>query len=75
MVPCLETELSKKCKRFVQAHWGRHGLTQVKDRPVTWVRHQANPQLKLLRRRGRQVPLISVQGTVNRIYLRLSTEH
>lgn len=74
MAPALNTELSKKCKRFVMAHWGKDGLKQVKERPVSWVRHEANPHLKLLRRRGKSLPLIAVQGAVQRIYLRLSTE-
>ena len=67
-------ELSKKCKQFVVAHWGKDGLTQVLERPVSWVRHEANPHLKLLRRKDKGVPLISVRGTVNRIELTLSTE-
>ena len=67
-------ELSKKCKQFVVAHWGKDGLTQVMERPVSWVRHEANPHLKLLRRKQRNVPLISVKGTTNRIHLALSTE-
>jgi hypothetical protein len=70
----LTPELSKKCKEFVVAHWGRDGLAQVMDHPVSWVRHEANPQLKLLRRKRKNVPLISVKGTVNRIHLALSTE-
>ncbi|MBI4353943.1 MAG: hypothetical protein HY595_01770 [Candidatus Omnitrophica bacterium] len=74
MVPTLNTELSKKCKRFVMAHWGMNGLKHVKERPVSWVRHEANPHLKVLRRRGRALPLIAVHGAVNRIYLTLSTE-
>ena len=67
-------ELSKKCKQFVVAHWGKDGLTQVMERPVSWVRHEANPHLKLLRRKQKNVPLISVKGTTNRIHLELSTE-
>ena len=74
MAQALSTELSKKCKRFVMAHFGKDGLKHVKERPVSWVRHEANPHLKLLRRRGRPLPLIAVRGAVNRIYLRLSTE-
>ena len=70
----LALELSKKCKAFVAAYWGRDGLEQVKERPVSWVRHEANPQLKLLRRKHKNVPLISVRGTINRIHLALSTE-
>ena len=67
-------ELSKKCKKFVVSHWGKDGLTQVMERPVSWVRHEANPHLKQLRRKHKDVPLISVRGTVNRIHLALSTE-
>ena len=68
------TELSKKCKQFVVAHWGKDGLLQVRERPVTWVRHEANPQLKVLRRKGKRLPLIAVEGTTQHIYLHLSTE-
>ena len=67
-------ELSKKCKQFVVSHWGQDGLAQVKERPVSWVRHEANPQLKLLRRKQKNLPLIAVHGTVTRIHLALSTE-
>jgi hypothetical protein len=67
-------ELSEKCKRFVVSHWGKDGLQQVMDHPVSWVRHEANPQLKLLRRKQKTLPLISVTGTANRIHLALSTE-
>ena len=67
-------EMSKKCKQFVVAHWGKDGLQQVMDHPVSWVRHEANPHLKQLRRKRKNVPLISVIGTVNRIQLVLSTE-
>ena len=70
----LQTELSKKCKAFVTAHWGPDGLKQVRERPVSWVRHEANPQLKALRRKHKHVPLISVQAEANRIHLALSTE-
>ena len=70
----LTPELSKKCKRFVMAHWGKDGLHQVMDHPVSWVRHEANPHLKHLRRKYKRLPLIAVQGTTNRIYLALSTE-
>ena len=70
----LTPEISKKCKRFVMAHWGKDGLMQVKERPVSWVRHEANPHLKHLRRKQKNLPLISVQGGANRIYLTLSTE-
>ena len=67
-------ELSKKRKRFVMAHWGKDGLLQVMDHPVSWVRHEANPQLKVLRRKRKGVPLIAVRGGENRIHLALSTE-
>ena len=67
-------ELSKKCKAFVMSHWGKDGLKQVKERPVSWVRHEANPQLKQLRKKKKHVPLIEIQGTINRIHLQLSTE-
>ena len=70
----LNTALSKKCRQFVKAHWGADGLQQVKERPVSWVRHEANPHLKLLRRKNKHVPLISVQADVNRIHLVLATE-
>ena len=67
-------ELSKKCKRFVIAHWGKDGLGEIMERPVSWVRHEANPHLKLLRRKRKKLPLISVRGGTNRIHLALSTE-
>ena len=67
-------ELSKKCKEFVMAHWGQDGLHQVMDHPVSWVRHEANPQLKLLRRKRQNVPLIAIHPTESRIHLALSTE-
>jgi len=70
----LTPELSKKCKEFVIAHWGKDGLTHVKERPVSWVRHEANPHLKQLRRKHKGLPLIAVRGTTNRIHLALSTE-
>ena len=70
----LTPELSKQCKKFVVAHWGKDGLTQVMDHPVSWVRHEANPHLKQLRRKRKGVPLIFVRGTINRILLELSTE-
>ena len=70
----LTPELSKKCRQFVIARWGRDGLEQVMERPVSWVRHEANPHLKHLRRKRKGIPLISVTGNVNRIYLQLSTE-
>ena len=67
-------ELSKKCRQFVISHWGRKGMEQVLDRPVSWVRHEANPYLKQLRRKRKDVPFIAVRGTTNRIHLELSTE-
>ena len=70
----LAPELSPKCKQFVISHFGMDGLQQVKERPVSWVRHQANPHLKLLRRRRKDVPLIAIRGMVHRIQLQLSTE-
>ncbi len=70
----LNLELSKKCKAFVISHWGKDGFKQVKERPISWVRHQANPHLKLLRRKHKNLPLISVHSTINRIQLALSTE-
>lgn len=70
----LYAELTKKCKAFVKAHWGKDGLTQIQERPVSWVRHEANPRLKVLRRKSKNVPLIAIHGTANRIELALSTE-
>ena len=70
----LTPELSKKCKRFVLSHWGKDGLHQIMERPVSWTLYQANPQLKQLRRKRKAVPLIAVTGTRNRIQLALSTE-
>ena len=67
-------QLSKKCKEFVVSHWGRYGLLQVQDRPMSWVRHEANPQLKLLRRKHKSLPSICVEADQNRIRLELSTE-
>ena len=67
-------EVSKKCKAFVVAHWGTDGFAQVMERPVSWVRHEANPHLKQLRRKRKDLPLIAVRGTRNRIHLELSTE-
>ena len=70
----LTPELSKKCKQFVISHWGKDGLEQVMERPVSWVRREANPHLKLLRRKQKHLPLIAVHGETSRIYLHLSTE-
>ena len=67
-------ELSKKCKKFVMAHWGKDGMAQVMERPVSWVRYEANPQLKVLRRKRKDVPLIAVRGGENSIHLVLSNE-
>ena len=67
-------EMSKKCKQFVVSHWGHDGLQHVMDHPVSWVRHEANPHLKQLRRKHKRLPLIAVTGTINRIHLALSTE-
>jgi len=70
----LSTELSKKCRRFVLSHWGKDGLEQVMERPVSWVLYEANPHLKDLRRKHKHLPLIAVHGDTNRIRLELSTE-
>ena len=67
-------ELSKKCKQFVISHWGKDGLEQVMDHPVSWVRHEANPHLKVLRRKQKHLPLLAVRGGTNRIHVALSTE-
>ncbi|PIQ84172.1 MAG: hypothetical protein COV75_03510 [Candidatus Omnitrophica bacterium CG11_big_fil_rev_8_21_14_0_20_63_9] len=67
-------KLTKKCKQLVMSHWGKDGLSQVLDHPVSWVRHEANPHLKQLRRKRKKIPLIDVRGGINRIYLALSTE-
>ena len=69
-----QTELSKKCKAFVVAHWGKGGLKQISDKPVSWVRYQANPYLSKLRPQGKNLPLIAVHGRTNRIHVALSTE-
>ena len=71
----LMPELSKKCRRFVISHWGKDGLHAVLERPVSWVRHQANPHLKSLRRKRKYLPFIAIDSKVNRIHLALSTEH
>lgn len=70
----LTPELSKKCREFVISHWGKDGLEQIIERPVSWVRHEANPYLKLLRRKRKDLPLISIRGQTNRVRLELSTE-
>jgi len=70
----LSADLTKRCKDFILAHWGKEGLKAVESQPVSWVRHQANPQLKQMRRKDKDVPLINVRGEANRIFLALSTE-
>ena len=70
----LYADLSKKCKQFVMSHWGQDGLEQIMERPVSWVRHEANPPLKVLRRKQKNLPLLSVRGELNRIHVALSTE-
>jgi hypothetical protein len=67
-------ELSPRCRRFVLAHWGKDGLRQVTERPVSWVRYQATPYLRLLRRRSKGLPLLRVRGTPKRVYVALTTE-
>ncbi|MBI3292265.1 MAG: hypothetical protein HYZ73_05595 [Elusimicrobia bacterium] len=67
-------DLSEKCRRFVLSHWGKDGLEQVQERPVTWALYQANPHLKQMRRKQKGLPLIAVHGGVSRIHLALSTE-
>ena len=70
----LNADVSKQCKRFIVSHWGKDALKLVRERPVSWVRHEANPHLKHLRRKQKSLPLIAITGTVNRIYVQLSTE-
>ena len=70
----LHADLSKKCRRFVLSHWGKDGLEQVQERPVTWALYEANPHLKTLRRKDKRLPLIAIHGGANRIHLELSTE-
>ncbi len=70
----LTPELSKKCRQFVVSHWGTDGLTQIMERPVSWVRHEANPHLKQLRKKQKGLPLLDVRGGLNRIHVALSTE-
>jgi len=70
----LSADLTKRCKDFILANWGKEGLKAVERQPVSWVRHQANPKLKQLRRKDKDVPLINVRGEKNRIYLALSSE-
>ena len=70
----LTPELSRKCRQFVVAHWGKDGLAQIMERPVSWVRHEANPHLKQLRKKQKGVPLLAVRGDESRIEVALSTE-
>jgi hypothetical protein len=70
----LHPTLSKKCRRFVLSHWGRDGIERIEERPVSWVLYQANPHLKLLRRRKKGLPLIALRGEPNVIRISLSTE-
>jgi len=74
MGSALTPELSKLCRKFILSHWGKDGLEQVQERPVTWALYEANPHLKLLRRRDKKLPLITISGGANRIRLELSTE-
>ncbi len=70
----LNVELSKKCEEFVKAYWGRDGVSHVRERPVTWVRHEANPHLKQLRRKQKQLPLLTVKSAPGKFRVQLSTE-
>ena len=70
----LQADLSRKCREFVLSHWGKDGLEQVQERPVTWALYEANPHLKLLRRKQKTLPLITIHSGLNRIHLALSTE-
>ena len=70
----LNADLSKRCQQLIKCYFGSTGLESAKQRPVTWVLHEANPQLKTLRRKDKHVPLIAIKGSANRIYLELSTE-
>lgn len=70
----LTPQLSKKCRQFVISRWGKDGLEQVMERPVTWALYEANPHLKVLRRKQKRLPLIAVRGERRRIRLELSTE-
>ena len=70
----LQAQMTKRCKQFVLSHWGKDGLVQVQERPVTWALYEANPHLKQLRRKQKDLPLIAIHGGVNRIRLALSTE-
>ena len=70
----LATDLSKKCRKFVISRWGKDGLGHVMERPVSWVLYEANPHLKVLRRKQKKVPLIEIRSDTNRVHLMLSTE-
>ena len=70
----LTAEISKKCREFVLSRWGKDGVEQVMERPVTWALYEANPQLKSLRRKQKDLPLIAIHGESNRVRLELSTE-
>ena len=70
----LTAEISKKCRKFVLSRWGKDGVEQVMERPVTWALYEANPQLKSLRRKQKHLPLIAIRGEISRIRLELSTE-
>ena len=71
----LTAEISKKCREFVLSRWGKDGVEQVMERPVTWALYEANPQLKSLRRKQKDLPLIAIHGESNRVRLELSTEN
>lgn len=70
----LTADLSMKCRKFVMSRWGKDGLAQVMERPVTWALYEANPHLKSLRRKQKDLPLIAIRGESHRIRLELSTE-
>ena len=71
----LNADLSKRCAELIKNYFGASGLESARQRPVTWVRYEANPQLKTLSRKaGKHLPLISIKGEVNRIHLELTTE-
>ena len=70
----LDADMSKRCRAFIMNYFGQTGVEAAKQRPVSWARYEANPQLKSLRRKDKNVPLIAIKGGVNRIYLELSTE-
>ena len=70
----LNADLSKRCQELIKNYFGTAGVESAKQRPVTWVRYEANPQLKTLRRKHKHLPLIAIKGGEHRIYLELSTE-